>query len=68
MLLLILLLVLFVACDKKENTDTDFFKPSNQDVSAASLDAFSYYPNRGEGKFDKVDLAAKLDQAMEDSG
>lgn len=67
-LLLILSLVLFVACGKKENTDTDFSKPSNQDAPAASSDASSYDPNRGEGKFDKVDLAAKLDQAMADSG
>ncbi len=63
-LLLILSLVLFVACGKKENSDTDFSKPSNQDAPAASSDASSYDPNRGEGKFDKVDLAAKLDQGI----
>ena len=56
---------LLISCGKK-NEDADFSKPST-DV-AAPKDAASYDPNRGEGKFDKVDLAATLDQTMATSG
>lgn len=67
-LLLVLSLALFVACGKKENSDTDFSKPSDQESTTAGSDPSSYDPKRGEGKFDKVDLAATLDQAMAKKG
>jgi hypothetical protein len=61
LLLLFLLLVIFVACGKKENSN--FGKPTN-DKSNGVDKASSYDSIRGEGKFDKVDLAVKLNEAM----
>lgn len=65
--LLALSLAMFSACGKKENADTDFSKPASDEVSA-SADASTYDPKRGEGKFDKVELGATLDQAMATEG
>lgn len=67
-LLLFLSLAMFVACGKKENSDTDFSKSSNEESKGTVTETSSYDPNRGEGKFDKVDLTAKLDQAMATEG
>ncbi len=67
LLLLILSLAMFTACGKKENSDTDFSKPGGNETTTAA-DPSSYDPNRGEGKFDKVDLGATLDQAMATEG
>lgn len=58
--------LLFIACGKKEQSGDDFSKPSTD--SAASADPSSYDPNRGEGKFDKVDLAVALDQPIATEG
>jgi mono/diheme cytochrome c family protein len=58
--------LLFISCGKKEQSGDDFSKPTTD--SAAQADPTSYDPNRGEGKFDKVDLAATLDQAMATEG
>lgn len=63
LLLLFLLLAIFGACAKKENSNTDFGKPAN-DQSKGVNKTSSYDSSRGEGKFDKVDLAVKLNQAM----
>ena len=65
--LLILSFALFTACGKKENSDTDFSKPTTEEATPAA-DVSTYDPKRGEGKFDKVDLAATLDQAMATEG
>ena len=51
--ILLMTVSLCISCGKKESSDND---PS------------SYDPKRGEGKFDKVDLAATLDQAMATEG
>ncbi len=67
LLLLILSLAMFTACGKKENADNDFSK-SSSDESTTAKDPSSYDPNRGEGKFDKVDVGATLDQAMATEG
>ncbi|RAR75812.1 c-type cytochrome [Flavobacterium aciduliphilum] len=58
-------IMLFSCGDKKKN-DQDFSK-SSTDASVAS-DPSSYDPNRGLGKFDKVDLGATLDQEMATEG
>ena len=58
--------LMFISCGKKEQSGDDFSKPTTD--SAAQADPTSYDPNRGEGKFDKVDLAATLDQAMATEG
>lgn len=63
LVLVLLSLALFVACGKKESSDNDFSKPAD-----AAVETSSYDPNRGEGKFDKVDLGAALDQAMATEG
>lgn len=58
--------LLLISCGKKEQSGTDFSKPTTED--AASAESSSYDPNRGEGKFDKVELGATLDQAMATDG
>lgn len=63
LLLLFLLLVTPGACGKKENSNTDYGKHA-KDKSKEVDKTSSYDSSRGEGKFDKVDLALKLNQAM----
>ena len=58
--------ILIISCGKKEQSDNDFSKPTTD--AAAKTDPSSYDPNRGEGKFDKVELTATLDQAMATEG
>jgi len=53
-------------CGKKEQSGDDFSKPTTD--TEAKADPTSYDPNRGEGKFDKVDLAATLEQSMATEG
>jgi len=65
--LLIVTMLVVVSCGKKENSGDDFSKPSTEETTANS-DPSSYDPKRGEGKFDKVDLGATLDQAMANEG
>jgi mono/diheme cytochrome c family protein len=58
--------LLLISCGKKEQSGNDFSKPTTED--AAKTDPTSYDPKRGEGKFDKVELAATLDQSMAADG
>lgn len=58
--------VLFVACGKKENSSENFSKPSDQEVMESSTP--SYDPNRGEGKFENIELGATLDKTMAENG
>lgn len=58
--------LLFISCGKKEQSGDDFSKPTTD--AAAQADPSSYDPTRGEGKFDKVELAATLDQTMATEG
>ncbi len=58
--------LLFIACGKKDQSGDDFSKPSTD--SAASSEPASYDPNRGEGKYDKVDLAPTLDLVIAAEG
>jgi mono/diheme cytochrome c family protein len=60
--------LLFISCGKKENSDNDFSKPASVDETALPKDPSAYDPKRGEGKFDKVELGATLDQAMATEG
>lgn len=60
--------LLFISCGKKEQSSDDFSKPTSVDETALPKDPEAYDPKRGEGKFDKVDLAATLDQAMATEG
>ncbi len=64
--LLLFILVVLSSCGNKQKSDQDFSTPSTD--AAATTDASSYDPNRGLGKFDKVDLGATLDQAMATEG
>jgi len=65
--LMMLSVALFTACGKKENADTDFSKPST-DESPTEVDASTYDPKRGEGKYTTVEIGATLDQAMATKG
>lgn len=65
--LLLVTVLLFISCGKKENAEVDFSKPATEEAPTAS-DASSYDPKRGEGKFDKMDLPATLDVAMATKG
>ncbi|SCY93915.1 c-type cytochrome [Flavobacterium caeni] len=67
LLLLITAMALFTSCGKKEKSENDFSKPETEEPTT-STDPSSYDPKRGEGKFDKVDLAATLDQTMATEG
>ena len=58
--------VMLFSCGKKEKTEEDFSKPTTEET--ATTDASSYDPNRGEGKYDTVELGAGLDQAMATKG
>lgn len=62
---IILSTLIFMSCGKKEENQ-DFSKPSEETTTAQ--DASSYDPKRGEGKFDKVELGATLDQALATKG
>ncbi len=63
-------LAVLISCGDKEKKDQD----SNQDeivVPAGEQTAGSaadYDPNRGEGKYDKVDLSPNLDKALASKG
>jgi mono/diheme cytochrome c family protein len=59
---------LFVACGKKESSNQDFSKPAAQETSADASSSPSYDPNRGEGKFETVELGATLDKALAEKG
>ena len=66
LVVLITTAVMFFSCGKKEKTEEDFSKPTTEET--ATTDASSYDPNRGEGKYDTVELGASLDQAMATKG
>ena len=68
MYVLALGIALFISCGKDKKEGEDFSKPTTEDASATSADASSYDPNRGEGKFEKVELGAALDPAMAEMG
>lgn len=61
---------MFIACGKKENQD-DFSKSSSSESTETTTETPSisdYDPNRGEGKYDTVELGATLDHAMAKKG
>ncbi len=74
--LLALTISLAIACGKKDSNNEDFSKPAEPMVTEGepvaaegeTTDAGSYDSNKGEGKFDKVDLGATLDQKMASEG
>lgn len=59
--------LLFVSCGKKADSNSDFSKPTT-DEATTEKSVSDYDPNRGQGKFDKVDLGATLDQTMAAEG
>ena len=60
---------LLIACGKKEKETEDYNPAADPTVTeTTATDPSSYDPKRGEGKFDKVDLRATLDQAMASKG
>jgi len=72
--ILLLSLTLFIACGEKQKTDQqevvvpaeDGITDGNPGVAGGSPE--SYDPNRGEGKYDKVDMDPSLNIAMADKG
>lgn len=58
--------MLFMACGNKEKSADDFSKPETS-TEATPASTPDYDPNRGEGKFDKVELGT-LDATMADAG
>jgi len=65
LILILLSFVLFASCGKDKKGD-DFSKPAAGETSAS--DPSSYDQNRGEGKFDKIDLSPNLDHALANAG
>jgi cytochrome c551/c552 len=64
---IILLIAAFAyACGNQSNTPTP--APSNDDASKAETGNPAYDPNRGVGKFTKVDVSPTLNIAMADNG
>ncbi|CAM3948206.1 c-type cytochrome [Flavobacterium antarcticum] len=63
--LVVLALALVVACGKKEEKEPALSTPTTEEVSS---EAPPYDPNRGEGKFDTVDLSPTLNSEMADKG
>jgi cytochrome c551/c552 len=65
-------LALMTSCGKKEGGDQNFGKSAPTEESAATETPVGttadYDPNRGEGKFENVQLADKLDAAMAAEG
>ena len=59
--------LLFISCGQKEKTEGDVSAPATEG-EAETVDASSYDPKRGEGKYDKMELAATLDQKMATEG
>lgn len=74
--LLALTISLAVSCGKKESNGDDFSKPVSEPTvsegepvsEGTTTDAGSYDATKGEGKFDKVELGASLDQKMVSEG
>jgi mono/diheme cytochrome c family protein len=64
---LALMLAIFSSCGNKKKSEEDYNYNSSVEESQTA-EASSYDPKRGEGKFDKVDLGASLDQAMATNG
>ncbi|AEW85152.1 cytochrome C [Flavobacterium columnare] len=73
-IVLALTLSLVIACGKKNNEQEDFSKPVNEPtVSEGTVETTSqttekYDAQKGEGKYDKVELGAKIDQKMASEG
>ena len=74
--ILLLSLSFLVSCGDKTKKDQDeTFTPANDGITdgeagaaPAAQGAEAYDPNRGEGKWDKVDLDPTLNKAMADKG
>lgn len=58
--------IILFSCGKKEKTGEDFSKSATEET--VKTDPSSYDPNRGEGKYDSVELGASLDQALAKKG
>lgn len=63
--LLIGLILFMASCGKKDNSTSDFSKPTDSEKTEVKND---YDPVLGEGKFNKVELAANLDHEMAKTG
>ncbi len=67
-LLFLLSAVLLTACGKKEKKAEEYNPATATENATISANSSTYDPKRGEGKFDKVELGAALDQAMVSKG
>lgn len=65
--LLVVVFLMFISCGKDKKEGAEDFSVSGTEESAASSDASSYDPNRGEGKHENIELGA-LDVAMAEKG
>lgn len=65
--LFVVAMLLFISCGKKEKTEGDFSKPTIENEGNPA-EVSDYDPKRGEGKFDKVEMTATLDQKMAEEG
>lgn len=61
LVLLSVSILVMISCGKKENSTSDFSKPTSTESTASES---SYNPELGEGKFDKIDLPETLDHEM----
>ena len=69
------LLTLAVSCGEKQKKDQELVVPANDGITdgepgapSAAQGPEAYDPNRGEGKYDNIDLDPKLNIAMADKG
>lgn len=58
---------LLLACGKKEKENEEY-NPAAATETTTAAESSSYDPHRGEGKYDKVEVGATLDQAMAAKG
>lgn len=66
--LLVITAFILASCGGKKENEYNPGGDAKATEAAASTDPSSYDPKRGEGKFDKVELGATLDQAMATEG
>ncbi len=65
----IIALAMFTSCAKKSSSTEDFSSGTTDDASKVeSADPTTYDPNRGIGKFTKVELGATLDKILAADG
>lgn len=62
------IVLVIAACNNNSNKDEKKEEPAATEKTAAAGENPSYDPNRGEGKFTKVDVSPNLDAAKAEAG